>query len=276
MTPQIELSFVISAGISAERLHVLLQSLHAQNTKIRFEVRVGANRQWTDEERISLENAALPVQIDQAPVATVPGLRNLMYNRARGQWVYFLDEDCVLPDPNFVARMEKFFDDRVPLAFGGGYLSSLNDGIFQNAYNQLTNSWLQLHSAGGSALPVAGNFGLPKLSSGGADFPFVSHSVFGAEEISLKENLKKFDLEFHFDEALSVRHTSKKDWRCFYQRAWLHGHGHSQKQTWRRRTWHFTHGIFSAPGWRTSLAMVSYLGVVLISRALCRLQPRKI
>lgn len=276
MSSQIDLSFAISAGMSMERLQDLLQSLHDQQTNIHFEVRVGATRQWSNQERRSLDKAGLPLYIEQAEGATVSELRNLMYRHALGRWVYFLDEDCILPDSEFIARVERFFKHPRPLAFGGGYLSGPNDGIFQNAYNQLTNSWLHLHMAGASALPVAGNFGLPKVFYDTTNFPFDSQSSFGAEEISLKKNLEKLGIEFQFDESLSVRHTSRKDWRCFYQRAWLHGHQDSQKQAWPRRIRHFARGVLVAPCWRTSLAMVSYLAVVFISRALCRLQLRKI
>ncbi|HMN69227.1 MAG TPA: glycosyltransferase family A protein [Bdellovibrionales bacterium] len=192
-------------------------------------------------------------------------VRNELYRRARGRWVYFLDEDCVLPDPEFLARMSANLKSE--RAFGGGYIGR-GLSIWQKSYNALVNYWLHLHARRGQALPVAGNFLMPRLGEEfGEDFPFSRAHSFGGEEVSLRLNLLTRGIGFDLREDFSVVHDGGKRAVDFFRGAWRHGQADHQPV---RAGFALTHFFsnFRGGGVRATSLMLAYLSLVWMSRQL--------
>jgi hypothetical protein len=145
-------------------------------------------------------------------------VRNRMYQEARAPFVYFLDEDCEPPDEHW---LERVLAELKTGAVGGSYLAG--GGAWQTAYNALTSFWLDLHAHQGQSLPVAGNFGMPKIPGTGEGFPFALSVPFGGEEIRLRQALLAVGVEFSLKPSLSVLHNSSKTGATFFKRAWTHG-----------------------------------------------------
>ena len=154
-------------------------------------------------------------------LSKVGAMRNELYFKAQGSVVFFIDEDCVLPDPYFLKRLCEVIGISKS-AVGGAYKGGVS--IWQRSYNLLVKIWLELHDGIGNSVPVAGNFAvMKKYISSSKAFPFSDHAGFGGEEISLKQNFVLEGFEFKYCPDLAVEHYPDMSMTRFFSRAWLHG-----------------------------------------------------
>jgi len=237
------LTVAISAGNRPDLRERLLTSLRSQASP------------W-DEVEILVGHPTLNENLSQ--------VRNRLYREAGGRWVYFVDEDCELPDFNYLTRLVEQSESKGG-SVGGFYLGGEN--IWQKAYNALANFWLGLHHEQGQGLPVAGNFALPKHIQIPAEFPF-GKTAFGGEEVHLKKRLDDLGIRFHLLPELSVRHNGKKAMRGFYSRAWRHGQGPRQTVKHRRAAVSFFKAATRSNGLIIPVLMISYMFIVWLARRL--------
>ncbi len=207
------------------------------------------------------------------PDANLARARNRMYAAARAPWVYFLDEDCELPDDGFLERLVTRLES-VGGAVGGGYL--LGGGLWQSAYNALTSYWLDLHARQGQGLPVAGNFAMPRLPGTGDGFPFALSAPFGGEEILLREALLAVDIPFALVPEFSVRHNSSKSGAGFFRRAWTHGSSPRMPTRKRAALRGLRDSFARIADVRVRALMIAYLMTVVTARVAWALAPKKI
>lgn len=196
----LDITVAISRGHNSEDLDRLLASLACQRG-VRYEILVGG-----------------PV----APV-DVARMRNGLYRRAASPRIYFIDADCELPSSDFLSRLVELTPESENVAYGGFYRTAATASGLQKAYNSSCNLWLKVHFAAGQALPVAGNFIVPKLADAPADFPFVVKADFGGEEVGLSENLRRQGTLFKLRPDLAVTHYPAVSAGNFFGRARLHG-----------------------------------------------------
>lgn len=219
------LSLAISSMGRRPHLTRLLESLRGQQYIPEYEVLIGSPFPESRFEEI-LRQTGVKATCVQVPVKNgLSALRNELYRRASGQFVYFLDEDVELPSNGFIYRLVEVLLRSPRRAVGGGYVNPANPRVFQRAYNSMSNLWLKVHQDSGQALPVAGNVAIPRLTDkeSGDDFPFSKRSSFGGEEIHLSENLKARGLQFELQSGFSILHHCEHPPHVFYQRALLHG-----------------------------------------------------
>ncbi len=237
-----DLSFAISSGCRPDLRSRLVNSIKQQDYGGRIEILIG----------------------QAVPVDQLSTERNRLYRLARSPWVYFMDEDCELPDVQFVTRLFYLLKDSQS-GWGGGYLDR-GLSSWSKSYNALVNFWLTLHHKNGQPLPVAGNVLLPKILDVGDDFPFCQASPFGGEEIALCRNMAARSIPFSFNYELSVVHNVRKSRADFFSRAWQHGRAERQKISLSKAFTHLVHEIHHQYGWTTGLRMFLYLGLVWTAR----------
>ncbi len=128
--------------------------------------------------------------------------RNVCARMARGQWLIFLDDDC-LPDPGliagYVAAMKP--DDPEPKFF-------LSGPIFRTDENKDSLLWEAPQNNKPDLLPPSCNFAMPRaifLDSGGFDERF----SMSFEDMEFFARLNLQDIPVHFVPAASVDHPSR-------------------------------------------------------------------
>lgn len=238
-----EITFAISANDKPNDLARLQRSIDLQQGSIGIEVLVGG-----------------PVA-----AAEVSRMRHQLFLQAQSPFVYFLDADCELPDEGFVLRLVKHLRREPNCAFGGHYLPAPDAGLLQRAYNSAANLWLKTHQATGQALPVAGNFVVPKFRMSNLNLPLFGHSVFGGEEVAVIEVLTKKGIPFKIHPDLNVTHHGTRVWTGFLGRAQLHGRAPKQKLRYSRMIRPLIHHLREEQP-QVGLTVLLYLFVVGISR----------
>lgn len=235
------LTVAISAGVNESLCQRLLRSIEKQTLYGKLQILISPS----------------------GPKETLPQRRNALYAQARAPWVYFIDEDCELPEKEFLERLVARLE-REGGAVGGAYLAE--GGLWQKTYNALTTFWLQLHAGLDQSVPVAGNFAMPRLKGTGPAFPFSLTVPFGGEEIELRQNLLNAGISFVLAPEAAVVHNSAKTGSGFFRRAWLHGSsprlpskgGHALRGLW--QTWDDVRDV------RVRALMVAYLITVVTAR----------
>lgn len=237
------LTFAISSSESSTTLSRLLASIAGQTYSENVSVLIARRR----------------------PGENLSSLRNRLYLQSTSSWVYFVDDDCELPDSQFLERLLRYLEQPgIPDCLGGRYLGGR--GLWQRAYNRLANAWLETHSAAGHGLPIAGNFALAKISGADLEFPFCSHSPFGGEELALAKNLQSRNLTFSLSPHLSLVHDSSRSARVFFQRAWQHGRAPHLRLRPFQGLRAFLKPIIETRDVCLCLCMFAYMTTVIISR----------
>lgn len=249
------LTVAISAGVNDDLCQRLLLSLEKQSVYEKLQVLISPG----------------------GPRENLPQRRNALYAQARAPWVYFIDEDCELPDSLFVERLLVQLESRSVggnnMAIGGGYLA--DGGLWQKTYNALSTFWLELHARQDQSVPVAGNFAMPRFEGMGSAFPFSLNVPFGGEEIQLRQNLLSAGISFALVPELAVVHNSAKSGSGFFRRAWLHGSSPrlpSKRRTALSELWQTWENVRDL---RVRALMVAYLATVVTARLTWFLLPKK-
>lgn len=252
------LTVAISAGVDDSLCQRLLHSLEKQSVYKKLQILISPG----------------------GPRENLPQRRNALYAQARAPWVYFIDEDCELPDGLFLERLLARLECRceglaggVSVAIGGGYLAE--GGLWQKTYNALSTFWLELHARQDQSVPVAGNFAMPRFEGAGPAFPFSLNVPFGGEEIELRKNLLSAGISFALVPELAVVHNSAKTGSGFFRRAWLHGSSPrlpSKRRTALSELWQTWENVRDL---RVRALMVAYLATVVTARLTWFLLPKK-
>ena len=197
--------------------------MHSDIVHISFAIACGGRTDLRDQLIASLRAPLLPftseiiwAESDGQPVGQ---LRNELYARARGKYVYFLDEDCVWPVSFPAHRLHAWMESGH--AFSGPYLNTPTCTFFGRAYNFMTHAWLKRHSTSGHPVAVAGNVLVPK--SDRMPKPYCAQSAFGGEELALMKTLTESGIELHYRDEMAVGHNARHSLSRFFARAWLHG-----------------------------------------------------
>lgn len=219
-----DLTFAISSQGTHSHLQRLLLSLQGQRASdLNFEVLVGSAVDLNFGQDPFRESAAgLRIKPVKVRAGNLSVLRNKLYAEASGRMVYFLDEDCALPE-DFVFSLRHLLTGDESKAYGGYYNSPPGSMAQRQAYNSLANLWLKTHESSPQPLALAGNVLMPKLKNSPPTFPFLLSQHFGGEEIGFCENLHRHGIRIFHREHLGVWHHCEHSLVRFFSRARLHG-----------------------------------------------------
>ncbi len=85
----------------------------------------------------------LPVRVFFSGRLGANAARNLGLSQARGKWIYFLDDDCTLINPDHLANLLSTCASRPEVSlFGGAYSTPESSSFLDRAYNLVSMLWL--------------------------------------------------------------------------------------------------------------------------------------
>ncbi len=223
------ISVVIPTHNRHKDLLRLLKSLKAQSLETSFfEVLVISNFQDSElEHKIFVQQYPFHVQIESVGKLGVNSARNLGLERARGEIVFFLDDDCELIDNDHLKKLRSqhlYYENA--LAIGGGYEVPEGTNYISRVYHYLASFWFDAQSRQSSqALNLLGgnvSYKLSKLKQ--YHLKFDDSIVFGGAESEFHTRLiaKGFELR---NTSPSVRHHLKMGLKSFYRKAFMQGMG---------------------------------------------------
>ena len=197
--------------------------MHGDIVTVSFAIACGGRVGLRERLTHSLAAARFPFQIEilqeECGGGSAGEMRNRLFARARGKYVYFLDEDCVWPVDFPLADMQAWIASGN--AFSGPYLNTPMCTFFGRAYNFMTHAWMRKHAAAGRPVPVAGNVFLPRSER--LLQPYGEGTAFGGEEAALVCRLSQAGIELRFLEEMAVGHNALHSPARFFARAWRHG-----------------------------------------------------
>ncbi len=223
--PKLDLSIVIPSAGKPERLLSCLNAISAQSVDSpAFEVIVGVSKSCPDEiKNLILNSGIARIRIECCGDGSVNALRNCAARHATGEWILFLDDDCLLSSANSiidrVARHKSARNRKT--VFCGGYASELELGIFGKSYNLIASHWAIAKNLNGHFRFLAGNFSIFREAFQASGFD--ESLTDGGEEVELASRLIQRGARIEFVKALDVVHRSDHNCRSFFRRAWEHG-----------------------------------------------------
>ena len=204
----VEISVVIPTWNRIDALSRCLDALLAQDKTVVFEVIVALDaRDGLSEAH--LVPYALQVRIVRSQNPGLNGARNRGAHAAHGQVIVFLDDDCILPRPDWVELLSASFRRHSEAdAIGGLFLSLENAPLFVRCRNQMSNAYLldSRLSKTESRVLLGGNSAYRKGAFRRWGF-FNESLCYGATETELNERIVAGGGKLYFLEDISVVHA---------------------------------------------------------------------
>lgn len=264
----IRISVVIPTHRRTLLLRELLGSLERQNRRVEFEVLVIGNLPEFGLKKV-VESYGPRFRFLETGRIGVNIARNKGVERARGEIVLFLDDDCYVPDKDFLERVWKKHEDHPQaLAIGGPYSLEAGAGACERAYHlilhhRLRTSIRRYHE---STSLLGGNWSF-KTSLIERRLRFDDSITFGGSDVDLFSRLRKKGASFVVDETLAVFHRVRLNLWSLARRAYKQGLAHGRYERSgqdRSRHWNSTLTLEECAAelgldWTRSLAF--YVGV---------------
>ncbi len=179
-------------------------------------------------ESIAQQRVNFDVQVIQARSQNYP-TRLAHAKTARHEVILFLDDDCVLPHPEYLQSVVSFMQTNYEIQLAGGqYLNSASSGYFDRAYNFMCFLWIISHS------PVrsSGAFKVHNLLGGCLIIrksiqdivPFQDPQFWGGEDTHFVRRCQGAGLQCFYDTSLSVVHSDSGSVKKWIRRGLLHGY----------------------------------------------------
>jgi glycosyltransferase involved in cell wall biosynthesis len=195
-------SIVVPTYNRAGQLENLIESIQKQTfDKNNFEVIVVNDGSTDNTQQILDKNGSylfISLTLRNSGPATA---RNRGVEKARGEVIVFVDDDCTLPEYFLEMYFEIFSDKKVAAA--GGSVENKVDGIIENAYNDLLKYLLQKYNNQEQVLfLMTNNFCCrknifmkykgfnEKLTIGSEDREFINNLHFNKEKIKFDADIK--------------------------------------------------------------------------------------
>lgn len=162
-------------------------------------------------------------RVFSSPIPGANAARSHGLRAARGEIVYFLDDDCKLRSSKHCERMlTKFQANPGVVGFGGAYSSPQTANLAARYYNTFTRVWLWLYSDGNGTADtkvlLGGNAAYRKQVLD--TLSFNSSLQYGATESELHDRMLTQGLRLCVAKDLMVEHNVRANLRSLCRRAW--------------------------------------------------------
>lgn len=216
---EVFLSIIIPARSDSRTLRSVVESLLAQQCRVGVEIIVVANPiRW------SYETLFPSVRFFQTSPAGVNRARNRGIEKSRGEWLYFLDDDCRLARRDHLqALADKLMNSPKNVIWGGPYV---HNGIsrWSQAYHILQSRWLAegYHPQIGDMHLLGGNLALHRSVI--EKYRFDENISFGEAEKELLNRLWHHGFRGHLDYELAIYHDHMLSRADLVRKALLQGY----------------------------------------------------
>lgn len=208
---------IIIPNLNSPTIHLTLEGLARQrDMNVEFEILVVG----LDEPGLVRESPRIRFVSTGAPVFPAVA-RNIGLRLARGEIVCFLDADCV-PQPDWLARIDRWFDDPAIAVLGGG-IGTSETGFWTIADHLSTfHDYLATTAAGTREQLPSLNLIIRKSVLNQAGYFDESRPIGEDSDLTTRLRLRGFAL--HFDPCAVVNHMpNRRTARAVLRHAWRHG-----------------------------------------------------
>ncbi|MBN2349966.1 MAG: glycosyltransferase [Bacteroidales bacterium] len=184
--------------------------------------------------------------------------RNLGCEHAKGEWLVFIDSDCILP-PHYMDVVDSFLVSHTEIVgYGGPDAADDNFSPFQKAVNYAMTSMLTTGGIRGKKFHL-GKFHMRGFNMGMRREVFFNVGGFSgmqvAEDLDLSMRLQKAGYKTSLIPDAFVYHRRKANFRIFWHQLYFHGKG--------RIDLHLKHGnALKALHLLPSMFMISILSAI--------------
>ena len=216
---------IVIPTLGRKSIFALLSSIEAQTHLYKIEIKVVCNPPNINLRRY-LENRPGFQYLESKIGAN--SARNIGWRKAQSPWVYFLDDDTILPHPRHIENVMKTIKmNQGKSILGGPYRTPLPAGVFALAYQELQDSWLQ--SGYRNSLQwihlLGGNIIVKKESLD--ENLFCDDLVFGGTETELFYRWAQQGHTMTKINDLFVFHQVEINWASFIYKNFQQGVGHA-------------------------------------------------
>lgn len=217
----------------AQKLAPLFKSLKRQSSAPSFELLLCATSA-PDALKQSLPDLGENlIKIIESPEKCISAARNRGLEEAKGDLLFFLDDDCHLPDELYLHDLYEAYKMSNGFSGGGFYINERsNKNIFSRFYNLLCNVWLYAHfnSHKKPLVLLGGCCFYSKKILWDNHLRFESLNKRAGEEYALNRNVVAQGYDLFLQDRWNVYHNPNCRLRDVFRKAWVQGKSMDQKK----------------------------------------------
>lgn len=225
-----KVSIVIPTYRKPQRLALLLNSLEESSfEKSEYEILIIGNLSCSRSQRLAetYQNRGLPIKYWETGSVGVNVARNHGLLKAQGKICCFLDDDCILPDKDWLTRLFSKFQSNPDIIGCGGYYDLSNNSNFWGViyYIKLKSWLLYFQSPDRQAFRLLGgcmSFRREALCG----LRFNENIRFGGAETDFIHQLTARNYLLKIDPDLSIEHDFRVSFLEFVRKAMKQGQYH--------------------------------------------------
>ncbi len=219
------LSVVIPTHLRSASLEAALRSFHSQDLeRSRFELIVVSNLEDQNVQHIVAKAGARGLDAKHVIVGQigVNRARNAGLELAKGDVIFFLDDDCRLSRPDHLSQLVLRFQAEPAFSIRGGlYRDSTDATSTARSYNAVVNAWVRGHDRE-TKMMVGGNLAVLRSAIGATRFD--EAIVYGGSEVGFQLELARRGYRSKLDADLAVIHDFRASVFTVFRKAWRQGY----------------------------------------------------
>lgn len=229
MTPT--MSIIIPSQGRIDYLNVLFESFKKQDYQLNTEILLCASNLPTDLlETLPKLPQHFDVKVLPASATSISEARNLGLKNARGDFYFFMDEDCYLPSEKYLSELTNTLLKKQNYCGGGFYMTPKHQNYVSHGYNYICNFWLQRHitEENRSTLLLGGCSFYPAQIVKKAQAVFPEDCPRSGEEYFFNQKIQTVAPYLQLEQEWNIFHSPTLNFFKFCKKAWTQGKTLSQ------------------------------------------------